>query len=302
MKISRSFKLSAYASLSGYFLSGFQSSEAQVVYIDIDPDMIIDEPGSSQELDMDGNGIADFSFLFSSFTFYSPGHNSYRNRIDILVKPLNSLNALAGTSDYHGTFSGGAWWYYPYALAYNSKIGASDLWQTNDEQILALVTIDSDDGIVHYAPDADWFNSNIEETIDHYLGVRFIDSENMSHYGWVRCDVIDSGKTLILKDYGFNNFPENGIYAGTLITTILSEEENMNWNIFAVNNTLYINTQMSLDKVTYLNVFNSAGSLVFNSLLTETNFSVNLEGYALGIYVVEVKSESSKIHKKIVIN
>jgi hypothetical protein len=301
MKTQNSFKLSAYASLAGFFLGMIPSVKSQVIYTDIDPDIIVNDPGVNIELDLDQNGTFDFSFLHSSFVFYSPGHNSYRLRIDMLASPLNTLNAIAGSYDYHGTFSGGYWWYYPYALNFNSKIDANTSWQTSSQQILALVTIDSDDSFVHYTPDADWFNSVVDETIDHFLGVRFIDVENLTHYGWIRCDVIDSGKTLVIKDYAYNDTPNDGIYAGTLITST-QEALNSDWNVYAYNNKLCINLGNSNVTATELNLYNINGTLVMSTNLHQPNTVLSLQEFESGLYIVEIKNELYRFTEKLFIH
>ncbi len=302
MKYSHIFKLSAYASMSAFFLSFFQNADAQIIYVDIDPDLIIDDTGVSHDLDLDGNGSTDFSFLHSSFTFYSPGGDSYRHRIDLLATPAISLNAIAGSYHYHGTFSGGTWWYYPYALPYNTKIDAYDQWQANSSQILALITIDSDDGFILYSPAADWFNSTIEETIDHYLGIRFVDNENKNHYGWIRCDVIDTGRTLIIKDYAYNDTPDNGLYAGTFMSPISSLSNKSNWNIYTFNNVLIIKSEQQITEDTQLNIYNSAGILVYNSLLVNNYSTINLNDYAQGFYIAEVKNACESLTNKIMVS
>ena len=297
MKTPYKFKLSAYASLSGCFLSMLPNAESQILYTDIDPDIIVDDPGVNIELDLDQNGTFDFSFLHSSFVFYSAIDNSYKLRFDILAQPINSLNAIAGSYDYHGTFSGGAWWYYPYALNFNSKIDGNNSWQNSSQQILALVTIDSQDGFVHYTPDADWFNSILDETIDHFLGVRFIDGENLTHYGWIRCDVIDSGKTLVIKDYAYNDTPNDGIYAGTLIT-LTQESLIADCKVFVNSSELFINLNSSNLIGAGIYIYNIKGASVMTGNLLESNTAISLEGVESGIYFVEIKNNNYKFTEK----
>lgn len=300
MKTHNKFKLSAYASLAGCFLSMIPNADSQIVYTDIDPNIIVNDPGVNIELDLDQNGTFDFSFLHSSFVFYSAIDNSYKLRFDLLAQPINSLNAIAGSYDYHGTFSGGSWWYFPYALNFNSKIDPNISWQINSQQILALVTIDSDDSFIHYTPDADWFNSAVDETIDHYLGVRFVDIENLIHYGWIRCDVIDSGKTLVIKDYAYNDTPNDGIYAGTLITSTKNITSS-NWSIYSNNNQLFVNFENANYIGTSLNVFNINGALVMTRELSGEHNVINLQEFESGVYLVEVKNDNYKSVKEIFI-
>lgn len=294
----KSLNLSAYAAFSSYFLTS-HLVEAQVVYVDLDPDIVIDAPGVDIPFDFDGNSIYDFSFLHSSFTFYSAPYNSYKKRVDLLAKPLSTFNAIAASSHYHGTFSGGAWWYYPYALIYNSLINGLDAWKTNHQQILALITIDSEDGDVHYTPYANWFNSTIEQTIDHYLGIRFLDSENLTHYGWIRCDVVDSGTVLIIKDYAYNNTPEHGVYAGSLISSI-SEPLALNVNIYTYNNVLYALLN-SAEEEFELYLYDLKGSIIMTETIKSDYSSFDLQAINSGVYLVEIKNQIHTYSKKILI-
>ncbi len=166
---------------------------------------------------------------------------------------------------------------------------------------MALITIDSDDGFVHIAPFPNWYNSVINETIDHYLGVKFIDNDSFNHYGWIRCDVIDSGETLILKDYAYNSLPDVGLYAGELISNINEVSENNEIVIYTYNDELYIIMQDLIRPDAKLNIYNINGALVFTSDL-KNNFSTfdlhNLDG---GYYLVEVKNEAKRVINKIFI-
>ena len=72
------FSIKAYAASAISFLTIHQEAEAQVVYVDIDPDIVLSEGGQAAELDLDQNGTVDFWFHNNSFTFYSASFSSYR--------------------------------------------------------------------------------------------------------------------------------------------------------------------------------------------------------------------------------
>lgn len=165
---------------------------------------------------------------------------------------------------------------------------------------MALVTIDSDDSFIHYTPDADWFNSIVDETIDHFWGVRFIDGENLTHYGWIRCDVIDSGKTLVIKDYAYNDTPNDGIYAGTLITSTKNITSS-NWSIYSNNNQLFVNFENANFLGTSLNVFDINGALVMTRELLGGHNVINLQEFESGVYLVEVKNDNYKLVEQVFI-
>jgi hypothetical protein len=62
-------KLKAYSLFSTAFLINGPSGFNQVVYVDIDPDIILDTPGEQFTLDIDGNGSDDISFLIPPLIF-----------------------------------------------------------------------------------------------------------------------------------------------------------------------------------------------------------------------------------------
>ena len=128
-----SFKLSAYATFAASFLS-IHKTEAQVIYTDIDPDIIYDEKLEGGGLDIDANGTIDFVFLNSSFTFYDYIFLSYRLRQDIIVGPYIFENAIAGISNQFNIGSSEFTRYYPYAININSLIDPSLEWQTFYQQ------------------------------------------------------------------------------------------------------------------------------------------------------------------------
>ncbi|MBK9556443.1 MAG: hypothetical protein IPO47_11535 [Bacteroidetes bacterium] len=53
-------------------LLGVTSASSQVVYTDIDPDVVLDEPDEIFGIDLDDDGLNDFNFFNESFTTYIP--------------------------------------------------------------------------------------------------------------------------------------------------------------------------------------------------------------------------------------
>ena len=117
------FSIKAYAASAISFLTIHQEAEAQVVYVDIDPDIVLSEGGQAAELDLDQNGTVDFWFHNNSFTFYSASFSSYRLMQNILVGPEIDANFIAGETGQYGTAYGGVYTrYYPFALEAGVKI------------------------------------------------------------------------------------------------------------------------------------------------------------------------------------
>ncbi|MBK7503561.1 MAG: hypothetical protein IPI52_00065 [Bacteroidetes bacterium] len=49
-------------------LLGVTAASSQVVYTDIDPDVVLDEPDEMFGIDLDDDGLNDFNFFNESFT------------------------------------------------------------------------------------------------------------------------------------------------------------------------------------------------------------------------------------------
>ena len=58
----KEFSLQKYSVMAGVFIIMQNNSIAEVIYTDIEPDIILDEGGEAAELDMNDDGISDFFF------------------------------------------------------------------------------------------------------------------------------------------------------------------------------------------------------------------------------------------------
>lgn len=63
----KEFSLQKYSVMAGVFIIMQNNSIAEVIYTDIEPDIILDEGGEAAELDMNDDGISDFSFITIRF-------------------------------------------------------------------------------------------------------------------------------------------------------------------------------------------------------------------------------------------
>ncbi len=188
-------RLAQYASLSIAFIA-INEADAQVAYSDIDPDIILDSDFDDAGIDMDSNGVYDFAFTNQSFTVedFTLGTLLFQK---ILAGPYVIENAIAGTSNYIFTAYGTVYRFYPYALEDSIPVNNYLSFQNWGFQRMAFKTY-FEDGTL-WDKGGNWY----PEVLDHYLGMRFIDTAGCNHYGWIRCDVKDEGRTLVIKDYAY---------------------------------------------------------------------------------------------------
>jgi len=300
------FSIKAYAASAISFLTIHQEADAQVVYVDIDPDIVLNEGGQAAELDLDQNGTIDFWFHNNSFTFYSVWFSSYRLMQNILMGPEIEANFIAGETGEYGTAYGGVYTrYYPFALEAGVKIDTVLNFYNYGLQVMAIKSSMSESGGgggVNIGNNAFWFYYLGDITIDHYLSIQFNSGELMNSFGWIRCDVIDEGRTLVIKDYAYETTPNYPIIAGdTLhyVETIDSLPLNP-VTIYSFNEVIYINLQDSVE--TSIKVTNLAGQNMLSFKTFKLQNTVDMTNVANGVYIVTAEFANKIYSTKIIIH
>ncbi len=266
------------AALAGNMLHG------QIVYVDIEPDIILDANGEEYLLDIDGDGINDFRFVNNSFLF--PIESSLLSstqmsflRQDLAAGPLLENNALAGLSDYIISENGGFTMYFPYQINQNNRIDSSLSWQNEASQLLV--------GADKLQDEIDPVNLGgywTGEAIDKFLGIRFKDANNEKHYGWVRCDVKDDGRTLVIKDYAIEMEANQAIKAGS---TTAIDDNIMRANVYYAENDVHVALSTPPLQIIYCSIFDLNGKEIFKTRIMEQYTALNLDLEA-GVYAMKL--------------
>ncbi len=298
-----SFGLSNYSAFASAFLiSG--NALAVVEYTDIEPDIVLDSDFESGGVDMDNNGIIDFAFLNFSYPWYSPGY-SFIERIFVgpYGTPLNNVAALEIGLQY-----------FPYALSYGDVIDSGFAFQNYGFQQMAWrkflsIETGSGDTLFFTGYGGAWY----PEMLDHYLGVHFIDENAEYHYGWIRCDVKDEGRTLVIKDYAYEKFIDHEIIAGDTVgyqpfgydsinIHTGTEIENVltGANIYSFENKIYIQLPILYSNAK-VRVYDLTGKVIYSSSLQNLFSEINLNN-SKGNYLVEINTDEGKLTKKIYLN
>ena len=275
------------------------NSIAEVIYTDIEPDIILDEGGEAAELDMNDDGISDFFFHNNSFQYYDTSWLSIRTMNNILAGPDEVGNALAGISNYFNTGYNGFTWYYPFALEQNIAINEELTWQETETQIMALRVFSEDGAVVGHGGYCYWSET---KTINKCLGVKFKDLDNQLHYGWIRCDVKDEGRTLIIKDYAYETETEYPVIAGDTVQYVNTEflTLGLKATVHAFNNTIYINLNELISGIE-IHVYDITGKKVYSDGITNLLTQIELTE-TKGTYIVTLISPEGAFTKKIFIN
>lgn len=299
------FSIKAYAASAISFLTIHQEAEAQVVYVDIDPDIVLSEGGQAAELDLDQNGTVDFWFHNNSFTFYSVWFSSYRLMQNILMGPEIEANFIAGETGEYGTAYGGVYTrYYPFALEAGVKIDTVLNFYNYGLQVMAIKSSMSESGGgggVNIGNNAFWFYYLGDITIDHYLSIQFNSGELMNSFGWIRCDVKDEGRTLVIKDYAYETTPNYPIITGDKLHYVeIDSLPAAPVEIYSFNETLYINLKDSAE--TSITVTNLLGQNIINFKTFKLQNTVDMTTVAIGIYIVTAEYQDKFYSTKIMIH
>ena len=294
------FNLIQYSALSACFLALHQNARGQAVYTDMDPDIVLDSDNESAGIDMDISGTNDFAFInrTGSFSTYSSNYVSFFEVIN--VGPLSPNNSIAGQIHIISPSYGGSWIYLPYALAEGSLLNNNLLFYNEGYQVMAYRYIQADGD--YFPKGGIWY----PEVLDHFLGVRFIDTSDCLHYGWIRCDIKDNGRTLVIKDYAYEIKCNTGILAGDTIgdtSTVNLEEINLlNVNIYSFNSDVFIQFQEISENYSF-QILNLSGAKISSGILSGKNSIIYMSIKPKGYYFVEIyKGRQTFVTKKIFIN
>ena len=136
----KNWQIAGYSAFALAYLQLNQNAFGQVLYHDIEPDSILDERSEYMAIDFDENGLVDFGFLNSSFTFYFWSFETYIHREDILAVAFYTGNSIMCKTleltliYYHFTY------FYPYALRHNELVSA--MGNFNDYGLQTMGKID----------------------------------------------------------------------------------------------------------------------------------------------------------------
>ena len=183
-----SHKLNATALAIGASLGMTGTADAEVVYVDVDPDLSASSWGDGTKsftLDVDGNGTTDFSF---SHYFRPQGYCGYGCYIthfgDSDVTSFGS-NGVIGSPQADG-----------------SAIDGGDNFAGGKQQLF---------DVYYYSSWGPWKGTSLG-----YLGFKF-DIDGANHYGWAQLSVSQYNGAVSLRDYAYNTTAGAGVFAGSKV-------------------------------------------------------------------------------------
>ena len=189
MKKSLQKRIRAYSLTAGAVIAA-GTTEGQVIYTDINPDITRTNNGDFYDLDLNNDATVDFRIYLNkgSSSFTSTYFSSFYSYKTIAINPQSS-NSVA----YYSGFLANA---LNSGVAVDNAVGS---WDSNDA-LMAREYFSSAYGGVYTSSSiyGAWTNAT-----DKYLGLRFKIS-GQTHYGWARLDVDINTPAFTIKDYAYN--------------------------------------------------------------------------------------------------
>lgn len=270
-------KLLKYSLFSVAYLLFHGEGNSEIIYTDVDPDTIFDANGEGAYLDIDNNGQYDFTVLNLSVSFYTSFYSDFKEFEDLFAVPYISNNFIAGYA--HAYYSSSL--YFPYALSASEVIGPDLNWQNSPLQYLGFHL--SVNNIPNMCNHCYWYGESVPETIDKFLGIKFIDTLGLNHYGWIRCDVLDLGRTLVIKDFAYESEVNKPIIAGD------SNSDNDNFlSYFSYGNLLTVSINDYNMTSFNIVIYNVEGKEVVQNSINSPDYQIELSWLSSGVYIVSV--------------
>lgn len=294
-------KLLQYSLLSAAFVTCKQNNLlADVVYTNIEPDVVLDQDDESLFLDLNVDFDNDVHFLNVSNYFEGYWTSGSINYIfpmaEQRIKIIALGNSIAGSLVTYSTYSSGTIHrIFPYALEDN-LINNSLQFQNAYNQTLNFKNVYYIFG-TYSSNGGNWF----PEIIDHYIGIHFKDTEEITHYGWIRCDVKDEGRTLVIKDYAYETEPDYPIVAGdtTHYVDINNIQNSIDASVYSFGRDIYILTETFQN--TEVVIYNLNGKQIISDVLKSKSESISMKNYPAGIYLVTLLNDGNRFGKKVFI-
>lgn len=284
-------KLLAYSSATTLFLTLTDHAEAQIMFTDVDPDIVVEAPGGIYELDLNNDAVTDFIFSATSAgatILTSLGANVFYGTHAVFADPqyINSIAAQAGAA------SGFA---YPYALESAAVVGPSLIFQDAAFQTLGynFYALQGADYTTIHAY-GNWLGGKT----DKFVGLKFV-TGGFLHYGWLRMDTDSANRSFTIKSYAYEATANTPVTTSLVITGTDEHVRPGTFNVYAFHSTLYVSTQHVNGDEPSIEVFDGGGRKVYTAGLQSGSTQISLDHLPAALYIVRINSADKIFTKKI---
>jgi len=280
-------RLKKYLLAAGSITGAAVVAQGQVIYTDINPDVVLDATGETYTLDFNNDASGEILFymyngiISSSVAAYGLYVTSASNSMSVLGAYL-SYN-WNGSSTTIGV---------PTALEANVSVDVNNNFITYGFPGLEAFYLSNPGDVLNIT---EWLGKN-----DKFLGVVFAAANSDYHFGWVRCSMSADGKIFTIKDYAYESIPNVGIVTGSTVSVGLEEVSKAPISIVQRGAKVLIQLQDNSNGGT-VQVFNTAGQLVYEEAISGNQSRMDLSDKQGGVYSIHVQNGSSSFSKKIIL-
>ena len=281
-------RLARFSAVAGAVLAS-SAVNSQIVYTNVDPDIIIDTASGQYNLDFNADAMIDVTLNVMNvmeFTSISTSTSAvYAGSLAVVTPGIGAgvVSAILGSSSSS----------YVTAMNNGDLIGTAAVFGGSSMAALAIdITITSSSSSYQIS------NGAFLGVTDKFLGVKFLIGTN-THYGWARLDVSANADTIRLKDYAYNVAADSPILAGqTLGLDAISVENKVTIKTTLDNATINVTPDLIGGRVV---MFNIAGQEIKVVQIIDVNTEILYEGVETGIYTITAQFDGGMVNKKVYI-
>jgi hypothetical protein len=280
-------KLAQFTAVAGAVIAG-SNVNAQIVYQDINPDVVVNIANPNYALDFNNDAIPDVGFgvaQISGSTSYSGIQFTYQGTYagvsagggGVQVTPTGSATSTMSSNiaplNNGALVSGAAMFSSGGILAGDITITIPLLGQTYPYQL------------------GEWLG-----VTDKFLGVKFTAGVN-THFGWVRLDVSAGADVITIKDYAFNATPNAPINAGQMVSLDgITMEDKV--TVRSLLDEAMINVTPDLIGA-QLSLVSLTGQVVASQSIEDVHNVLSYAGLETGVYMITVQAADETVNKKV---
>lgn len=281
-------RLARFSAVAGAVLAS-SAVNSQIVYTNVDPDIIIDTASGQYNLDFNADAMIDVTLNVMNVMELGSVSSStsvvYAGSLAVVTPGIGAgvVSIMIGSSSSS----------YVTAMNNGDLIGTAAVFGGSSMAALAVdITITSSSSSYQFS------NGAFLGVNDKFLGVKFLIGTN-THYGWARLDVSANADTIRLKDYAYNVAADSPILAGqTLGLEAISVENKVTIKTTLDNATINVTPDLIGGRVV---MFNIAGQEIKVVQITDVNTEILYEGVETGIYTITAQFDGGMVNKKVYI-
>lgn len=280
-----------YTLLTASFIQ-LHNAQAEVSYIDFEPDIVLDDPGELYLLDFDTDGVEDFRFIHHKGVYFTYWGSQLRYFDAIFAGAVDDGNWIAGSYHTYGSAAYSSYvTYHPYFIPFGYPIGVMLSFQEDYSQLVGAAIANDEGTIIDY-------KGNWGEGAEGYLGIRIERGLNY-YYGWIRVTVADSSKTFTIHDLAFENAADKAIIAGDSLGTLPIESPSpVEPIIYCDGRDLHFNPGAYSNSSQHeLRIFDLSGKMIYFLQLNNTAQIVHLD-FTPGNYIACYSNSNEMVSVK----